>query len=124
MFFFLDIAVVNSYIVYKTTENDPVSHLDFRLGLAKQLISNFCSRSQAGRPRVRPVVAEITHFSEKMEEGGKPKECRNCQQKWKRLKAANRPAKRPPESKFGCKACCVYLCRDGCFKEFHDMANT
>ena len=27
------------------------------------------------------------------------------------------------ESKLGCKACSVYLCRDGCFKEFHDMTD-
>ena len=53
--FLFDVAITNAYILrsfdVSTSEMD---HKSFRMMLAKQLIGNYMSRKQPGRPRKRP----------------------------------------------------------------------
>ncbi|XP_049779565.1 piggyBac transposable element-derived protein 4-like [Schistocerca cancellata] len=65
-YFVIDSAIVNAYIIYKTTmqlstcREKPMTHLRFRRSLADELIGSYCSRVQKGRrPNVvSDVVAE------------------------------------------------------------------
>lgn len=95
MMFCIDISIINSHIIYQLSEPNPVPLLDFRVELAKELIGSYCGRARRGRPRKRHVVADVSNLIERMEESCKQKECRYCQEKRKRLKAANQGNPRP-----------------------------
>jgi hypothetical protein len=52
MYFFIDIAVVNSFLLFciKNRKGKPRDQLSFRISLARQLIGSYCSRKRRGRP--------------------------------------------------------------------------
>ena len=56
--FLFDVAITNSYILSLFTPTSmPVTHQSlkaFRLGLADQLVGNYCTRKRLGRPRSLP----------------------------------------------------------------------
>ena len=89
--FFLDIAVINAWPLQCQLLQRPLTNLQFRLQLAKGLIGNYSSCRWQGRPRVQPVLADLDHCLEKMDENARAKPCKNCQRKNKRLQAGNRP---------------------------------
>lgn len=119
-YFLLDISIVNAWVLMKKVSTGcTISHLEFRLALAKGLIGTFSARKKLGRPTTGPVLANVEHQQVELLPTSKGKQCKNCQLKRKREKAANREGKRPRESRFGCGLCNVVLCNSPCFKEWH-----
>ena len=51
--------------------------------------------------------------------GRKGKQCKNCQGKRKRERAANQEGKRPRESRFGCGRCDVVLSKGAFWHGWH-----
>ena len=120
--FFLDAAIVNSYILYNESPNTPkLSHLVFCLKLSKELIGNHVSRKRAGRPRAQPVLADVLDhiFDRIVEKDQKALPCEAYKAKNQRLKQANKKGSRPRESRDGCRVCKVILCKGDCFAEWH-----
>lgn len=54
MYFLIDMAIVNGFIIWKQSKQGEkeqiLNQLSFRLRLAKQLIDGFNSRNRRGRP--------------------------------------------------------------------------
>ncbi|KAL9976924.1 hypothetical protein ACROYT_G014267 [Oculina patagonica] len=120
--FFLDAAIVNSFIIYKESpDTSTLTHLDFRLKLSKELIGNHVSRKRAGRPRAQPVFADVLdHIYDRIvDKDKKALPCEACKAKNQRLKRANKKGGRPRESRDGCRGCQVILCKGSCFEEWH-----
>ena len=118
-YFLLDISIVNSWVLMDAVLGKKTEHLDFRRYLAKQLIGRFTARKRVGRPRIQPVLASVDHSYVELLPKGKLKQCKVCQRKRKLEKAANRPPKRPKETRFGCRRCNVCLCKGDCFTQWH-----
>ncbi|XP_051171549.1 piggyBac transposable element-derived protein 4-like [Leptopilina boulardi] len=117
-YFLIDLAIVNSYIMYKVKNGDSKkTHLDFRVNLAKQLISNTTYRKRTGRPSSF-VGKKINLLQEvRKDQFGKHvlqsiesrRRCRFCSTKEKEIR-----------TKYVCKTCDVPLCVEPCFQKFHD----
>ena len=70
----VDIGIVNAWILYMHSPNHPpLDQLQFRLLLAEQLIGDFCSRKEMGRPSYEQRLIG-KHFLEK----GASQECAVC----------------------------------------------
>ena len=117
--FFLDTAIINSFILYNETPgNRKLSHLNFRLKLNEELVRNYKSPKRAGRPRAQPVVAAVLdHIYDRIVE--KDKKALPCKARNLRLKRANKKGNRPRESRDGCRGCQVILCKGDCFADWH-----
>ena len=107
-----DVAITNSYILYKNFSPDPVlkTMKDFRLKLASQLIGNYSSRKLPGRRsfQIRPLP--LAHFPTKNQEG-KRGPCKGCKPK-------------RTDTPWFCAACKEWLCHSGnpendCFLSWH-----
>ena len=119
--FFLDTAIINSYILYSESNEKHITHLDFRLKLSRELTGNHCSRKRAGRPRSNPVFADVLDhvYDRIVEKNQKAKPCEACKARNQRLRCTNKKSDRPKESQDGCCGCNVILCKGLCFKEWH-----
>lgn len=124
LFHFLSVAIVNAYILFKHqrgignmyTSRDSDAHKRFRLALADHLTKDFSSRKFKGAHAFMPTGNyNPTHHYEKLP--GRINECNHCQ---KRLKEGNASPnrKRPRESYYGCKICCMHLCKR-CYAILH-----
>lgn len=121
--FLLDATIINSFILYKETVAKPVSHLQFRLQLSKELIGQFTARKKAGRPRPSLPTGSshvLDHIFDKIIYQGHARPCENCKRKPTRAGAKR---KKPAETRFGCRGCGVLLCQPSewgnCFEEWH-----
>ena len=110
--FIKDVAVTNSYILYKNHSPTPKlkSIKDFRLELATQLIGTYNSRKLPGRQScsIRPLP--LTHFPTKNQEGKRGR-CKRCQPK-------------RTDTPWFCTTCNEWLCHNGdlatdCFLAWH-----
>lgn len=119
-YYLIDLAIVNSFILYKesqkTSNSKPCDQLSFRLRLAKQLIDGFSSRKRRGRP--------VNYVSKKFDVPNDVKyanvgshlpivnnnyrRCRHCSTK----EAEKR-------TRYTCSGCEVPLCIKDCFQKFH-----
>ena len=103
--FTFELAVSNAYILSRFLETTGVrldGYVDFRLELAKQLIGNYNSRKQRGRPSVTPVTSPIIsplHFPIRAEKRSK---CHHCYKR-KQLKWTY----------WRCQTCEKYYCHTG-----------
>jgi len=121
-FWLLEVAVVNSYILYRIcTPRPALTHLQYRRNLvevlATQHIRNAPPRPLVGRPRARPLfptgsdperLNKQPHFLGKRN----PQDCVVC---------SDRPAGRRHRSNFYCKTCTSHptMCPDDCFERYH-----
>lgn len=48
-YFVVDVAIVNSHILYQESPSVPMDQLNFRLKLSEELINGFCNRKRVGR---------------------------------------------------------------------------
>lgn len=120
-FFMFDASIINSYITYNTV---PVvsthSHRDFRLRLARELISNYSNKktrqivfknkkgSNFGVPDEIRLLNVGIHLPE---EGNTYKRCRFCSTK-----------KEEKRTKILCSTCQIALCARKCFKLYHEAS--
>ena len=112
LYFGLDVAPVNAHILQQQTPNCPaITQKDFRLELAKELMSSFSARKLPGRRSTDGGPSRFTerHFPDNL---GKSLHCRIC--------AASKIRKR---TSYCYKECCpstpVPLCVAPCFKLYH-----
>lgn len=124
-FHFMDLAICNSYIIYKTcsTQNrkKPVSHLTYRSILVNELIGNYCSKLKRGYQPMKGFgkkrkmgvttvqnTVRLSNVGMHLPEIIKSyRRCANCSTKAKEKR-----------SNILCPPCNVALCK-GCFSDFH-----
>ena len=123
LFFWLfEVTLVNSFILYSTSVQNPASHFKFRQAIVESLVSEHLTtappRPLLGRPRKRPVVdsgdperfnKEIGHYPKRR---GTQKQCVVCSD------ATHGQRK---HTSFFCKGCPSHpsLCADTCFEAYH-----
>ena len=111
-FHLLDLCLVNAYIVYTTTQTTHMSHMDFRLAVAADLIA----RSQAIVP---DVPREASHLPVRLigrdhfPEPGSKRDCRVCSRRDMKRKQTN----------YQCNTCKTPLCVHPCFRQYHTQKN-
>lgn len=120
-FFMFDASIINSYITYNTTHIvNNHSHREFRLRLARELVSNFTSKKNRQvvfknkKGSNFGVLDEIRLLNAGIhlpEEGNTYKRCRFCSTK-----------KEEKRTKILCTTCKVALCAKKCFKSFHEAS--
>ncbi|CAB4009487.1 Hypothetical predicted protein [Paramuricea clavata] len=119
--FFVNISIVNGFILQnlQTDRRRRLKHLDFRLALARQLISNYngykrISSAPTSRKKDVPVGRNVKGHSLVLSSERK-RACVMC------AKAGRKRASgRTFESKYKCAQCNVNLCRErACFMEWH-----
>lgn len=126
-YYFLDSAVVNSFILYTQSCNlknqKPMSHLKFRSALVNGLIGSFSSKkrkgympasgkarkrnSPSGRPTIENTIRLSNVGAHMPEKNDKYRRCAMCSTK-----------KKEKRSNIICKTCNVALCKE-CFLPFH-----
>ena len=111
-FHLLEVCVVNAYILYSSTNK--VSHLDFILTTAKQLLVKHQQQEvfpiRAHHPDQPRRLIGRNHFPEP---SPGPRDCCVC-------------SKRPNDRKcssYQCNTCKVSLCLHPCFKNYHTLPN-
>ena len=120
LWYLVNMALVNSYIIYKLTCEKVQckkvkSHLKFRMAIVHQMIGGFTSRQRAGRKAAeKPVIEESNMPGHVLIKGEKKLACVNCSQ----LKIRT-PKDRSVQTTFKCKSCGVYLCKGGCLITYH-----
>lgn len=128
-YFLLDASITNSYLLYCQNPNvTKLSNLEFRVSVARGLISGFTSRKRRSigqnyvcrnkavmsenRQKALHVVAQELRFSNvgvhMPVESPSYKRCRMCSTKQK-----------DKRSKIICEKCGVSLCLTPCFTSFH-----
>ena len=119
--FFVNISIVNGFVLYKLQIDSRrrLKHLDFRLLLAKQLVSDYNGykkRSSAPASRRNDVDLGVSVKGHNMVKTSERKRaCVMCSKVGRK-----RPSGRTFESVYKCAQCGVNLCRErGCFMEWH-----
>eukprot|EP00745_Piridium_sociabile_P039652 TRINITY_DN74564_c0_g1_i2.p1 TRINITY_DN74564_c0_g1~~TRINITY_DN74564_c0_g1_i2.p1 ORF type:complete len:596 (+),score=111.91 TRINITY_DN74564_c0_g1_i2:65-1852(+) len=116
LFFCLDTAAVNAYIIYKQTAAAPLkTHLEIQTDIFMGMIAGFCGRKRMGRPPIRDLADRHKHTPSKVQTARGKKECVLCRKEGRKT-----PAGKAIQSTFQCAICQVGLCKDrGCFRTFH-----
>lgn len=119
-FHFLDVCVVNSYIMFRQqSEGATLSLKQFRINLSQSLMSSDKSKSSCGRKKKNTISSFKKNISTEVRYSGNvhlpvhmnKRRCGNCSTK-----------ETPHRSFWGCKACDVALCLTqdrNCFLEYH-----
>ena len=116
MWFLLNASIVNAYILYKMKSarvtKKKYSHIDFCRDVALSLIAGFTSHKRKPDPPMYmgPLMPanEGGHENVHME----IPQTRIC--KWHSMQKMGRK-----QTVYGCRACNVYLCKDGCHYAYH-----
>ena len=125
-FWLMEVAVVNSYILYKSTTAHPSTHREYRLSLIRTLASELVQTAPArgpGRRRASHRQARIgdpdrlnsqPHFLDR--DGGGPRDCVVC---------SHQSRGRRHRTSFFCKSCRSHppLCPTVCFEKYHTLDN-
>ena len=110
--FLFDVAITNTYILYKNFHPHSSKGLltikDFRIQLAKELIGTYCSRSLPGRSCRATHSLQLRHFpikdcSQPPAKRSKRGRCSHCSTHWQKRM----------DSMWRCNECGVWLCHDG-----------
>ena len=118
--FLLDVSITNAFILYKHFHSSPSFSTikEYHLQLARELISNYCSRRRAGRCGSAIHPLQLQHFPLKVCTETSPAKkkrgrCAHCSQhnKW-------------TDASWFCQECDVWLCHGGnvttdCFYQWH-----
>ncbi|CAB4023379.1 Hypothetical predicted protein [Paramuricea clavata] len=119
--FFVNISIVNGFILQnlQTDRRRRLKHLDFRLALARQLISTYngykkISSAPSGRKKDVPVGRNVKGHS-LVKSSERKRACGMCSKAGRK-----RASGRTFESIYKCAQCNVNLCRErACFMEWH-----
>ena len=123
LWFFVNLSMVNAYLLEKIAGKKKRCQLDFRRELAKQLIAGYNGDkrpSNSGKRAIKTVTTEENlkeHFLGKLE--GRKKACSMCAKVGRK-----RGEGRTFETSYTCEQCGVPLCRKmrsdkSCFSEWH-----
>lgn len=117
LFFCLDTACVNAYIIYKKSATAPLKkHVDFQMEIIIGMVNGFNGRKRMGRPRARaPGLDKDRHTPSKIQTARGKRDCVLCKREDRKT-----PAGCAIQSTYECVTCQVALCKDrGCFRSFH-----
>lgn len=124
-FHFLDLAVLNSYIIYKIKTGKKPQLGEFRLNLIRQLLQEFTPErpnTTGGRKSKDPAPLRLSarHFPDVIpstEKKEKPRRaCHVC--RWTTIGQQRRK-----DTTWMCRECDVPLCLPECFRTFHSKLN-
>ena len=129
-FHMINIAIVNSYILYKECceSSSPMVQRNFRRKLVSQMIESAgqCHVVQLGRPTPRVLERLVgRHFPDKLEVNGKcmSRQCVVCGPAERQSQTPARSGEKRKRSghmtSFCCKQCKVALCVTPCFELYH-----
>lgn len=120
-FHLLDIAVLNSYVLYKEKTGRNTQFHDFRLQLIRQIVAMYSKpKASRGRPNGvdNPVRLVGRHFPTPIPSTSTKqdprKQCVVCANTAKR-------AKKRAESRYECADCNVGLCISDCVRDYHTL---
>lgn len=128
-YFLIDTSITNAFLLYKSNKKCTLSHLEFRVGLARGLIGGFTSRKRRSTGGMPSYVSRRKLANENRQKiiSAVPEEVRYtnvgdhmpCQlQSYKRCKMCSTKTN-DKRSKIMCAKCQVALCIAPCFSEFH-----
>ncbi|KAG5883896.1 hypothetical protein JTB14_007784 [Gonioctena quinquepunctata] len=87
-YFLVDLAIVNSFILYQTSRRLNSSQLTYRIALVRQLIGGYSSRKRRGKPvqflankKTVPDEVRLTSVGAHFPEQGTYRRCRICSTK-------------------------------------------
>ena len=107
----LDIAIINSYILYKehcqNSNQKAITHKQYRIQLMTELRNDYTGNKHSGRPKKRGRQDSTVHTPIK---ASTERTCKQCQ---RRLSSR----KHSTQTRWMCEQCHIHLCIDGCFKE-------
>jgi hypothetical protein len=112
-FHLLDVALVNSHILYKAATRSRMTQLDFRLSVAKKLTEGLerpRHRHHSPAPQL-PVRLTERAFPEPIA-NGKRADCKVC---------SVRGAGQRHQTGYRCKLCHTPLCLYPCFERYHTL---
>lgn len=98
--------------------------LNFRLALAKQLIGGFSSRSENRKSTMKAASLQATttpgnaagHFCIRREGNARKMHCVQCKKDERKTSSD-----RAKETIYECAQCGIALCKDPCFKRYHNL---
>ena len=105
-FYLLDLAVVNSHLLFRSVTGSRMSQLDFRLAGAKSL-----TEGRSAGSRELPVRLTERSFPESVPEGKRP-DCVVC---------SNRGVGQRHQTECRCKVYHTPLCLYPCFERYHTL---
>jgi hypothetical protein len=114
-YYFLDMAVANSFILYKLSPNhEELTELEYIKSLSLALIQTFSKGDEvqpgperkSKAPIVPPRLTTANHWPLKTK---KRKKCQQC----------SRRGSTGGRTKWMCEGCNVHLCIETCFKKYH-----
>ena len=115
-FHLFEVSIVNAYILYCmiSPPKQQLSHIDFRLAIAKHLIlsSLTSSNSNTTISDSNPSRLIERHFLALREKG--TRDCMVC---------SDRQIKKRKQTKYYCKQCQVSMCPVPCFERYHTLVN-
>lgn len=113
LFHLLDVSLVNSHILYKAATSSRITQLEFRLAVAKGLISGFSREHHRHHSPAPQLPTRLTEraFPEPIP-GGKRADCKVC---------SVRGAGQRHQTGYRCKLCHTALCLYPCFERFHTL---
>ncbi|GFO12030.1 PiggyBac transposable element-derived protein 4-like [Plakobranchus ocellatus] len=110
VWFLIDVSLVNSYILFKMCRKSAISHKQFRLTVAKQLVGGYSMRShRTGQKEITELDRTLAQHHTRTVFPGRPRACRLCSKR--KLKTRAGRAKKTSD---GCAECQIYLHKD-CF---------
>ena len=111
----VEIALINSYIVYQKSEENPISQRKFRQQVIDGLLQNYAKdRKCYSRPSLNPMPDRLTerHFVSSYVDSSQKPDCIVCSDRklpgWKRK-----------QTHFKCKQCDLPMCSSPCHELFH-----
>ena len=113
-FHLLDVALVNSYILYKTANaSSKMTQLNFRLSVAKSLVEGLQHPHHRHHPPAPELPIRLTEraFPEPIP-GAKRADCKVC---------SVRGAGQRHQTGYRCKLCHAPLCLYPCFERYHTL---
>lgn len=116
LYYLVDMAIVNSFILMNTTRKVTGDQLTFRINLARQLINGFTSKKRRNKPVMflpnkRTVPEEV-----RLSDVGKHLPVQTATYKRCRLCSTKAHEKR---TRYTYSSCQVPLCIQPCFRRFH-----
>ncbi|GFR84564.1 PiggyBac transposable element-derived protein 4-like [Elysia marginata] len=117
VWFLMAVALVNAYILYKTLKDKKISHKQFRLAVACQLVGGYTVRSNRARQSDSALLDKNPiQNHERTSFIGRPRVCRLCSKR--KIKTRSGCLK---DTRDGCLQCQVHLHKD-CFRPYHEEA--
>ena len=115
IFHMLDVTLVNAYILYYTSATGkPMSHLDFRISVARGLVTAGDSEIPDSASTIVGALCDCWGVTISPNQLEVMPDCIVC---------SNRQGGNRKRTSYGCSSCKVALCVHPCFSKYHTLKN-